>query len=134
MTELILTMAGLAIICLYMEYSEYKRKKKRKSEAATDSSLNKYEIFAQAYADSRNAEDKMHRDELSNIEEPELRPGEMKEVGKTKEGYTIFVQENGVGGHRYFSNEIGGGVFVWDTSLVSPESLLFAIENNKQHR
>ncbi|MGR7993854.1 hypothetical protein [Xanthobacter sp. ZOL 2024] len=47
----------------------------------------------------------------------------LDEVGKTECGYTIFREPNGVGGHRYWSDEIGGGVLVWDTSLVDMETL-----------
>lgn len=43
--------------------------------------------------------------------------------GTTKEGYSLFRDPNTVGGHRWWSDEIGGGVIVWDTSLVSPETL-----------
>lgn len=42
-------------------------------------------------------------------------------------GYTLFWKENEVGGRTYFSDEIGGGVIVWDTALVNSETLLFAI-------
>ena len=51
----------------------------------------------------------------------------LKEVGITSRGYTIFVEDNGVGGKRYWSDEIGGGVCVWDTSLACPESLQLAL-------
>lgn len=47
----------------------------------------------------------------------------LREIGQTPQGYTIFREPNGVGGHRYWSDEIGGGVMVWDTSLVAPETL-----------
>lgn len=47
----------------------------------------------------------------------------LKEVGKTERGHTIFREPNGVGGHRYWSDEIGGGVMVWDTCLAAPETL-----------
>lgn len=39
----------------------------------------------------------------------------------------IFIEDNNVGGHRYISDEIGGGVLVWDTSLVSPKELATAV-------
>jgi len=51
----------------------------------------------------------------------------LKEVGKTQRGYTIYVEDNEVGGHRYWSDEVGGGVMIWDTSLVCPESMELAI-------
>lgn len=49
--------------------------------------------------------------------------GTLEYVGTTSRGYTIFRQPNGVGGHLYWSDEIGGGVRVWDTCLVADETL-----------
>lgn len=55
------------------------------------------------------------------------RTGEnFREVGKTPRGYTIFVEDNEAGGHTYYSDEIGGGVMVWDTALIARESIEFA--------
>lgn len=42
-------------------------------------------------------------------------------------GSTLYREENGVGGHRYWSDEIGGGVMLWDTCLVDTSTLLAAI-------
>jgi hypothetical protein len=50
----------------------------------------------------------------------------MEEIGQTSRGYTIFVEEAEHGGRRYFSDEIGGGVVVWDT-MVDPESIELAL-------
>lgn len=50
---------------------------------------------------------------------------------ETKEGCTIYREENKVGGARYWSDEIGGGVIVWDTCLVSPETLRQVLELEK---
>jgi len=47
----------------------------------------------------------------------------LEEIGKTPRGYTIFREVNEVGGHRYWSDEIGGGVCVWDTCLADAETL-----------
>lgn len=55
----------------------------------------------------------------------------MKELTKDSRGNTLMVEKNEVGGRRYWSDEIGGGVCVWDTSLVSMEMLLLAIEQEK---
>ena len=52
----------------------------------------------------------------------------MKEVTQDSRGNTLFVEDNEVGGKRYWSDEIGGGVMVWDTCLVSVEMLKLAIE------
>lgn len=42
-------------------------------------------------------------------------------------GYCLYWKDNEVGGRTYFSDEIGGGVFVWDTSLVYESTLKAAI-------
>lgn len=42
-------------------------------------------------------------------------------------GYGLFVKDNEVGGRTYYSDEIGGGVVVWDTALVGEETLLTAM-------
>lgn len=47
----------------------------------------------------------------------------LEEVGTTDRGYTIYRQVNEVGGHRYWSDEIGGGVVAWDTCLVDAGTL-----------
>lgn len=46
-------------------------------------------------------------------------------------GHSLYREKNEVGGHRYWSDEIGGGVMVWDTSLVSHQTLLFALAAEK---
>lgn len=51
----------------------------------------------------------------------------LRELGQDSRGNTLFVEDNEVGGRRYWSDEIGGGVGVWDTSLVSKEMLKLAI-------
>ena len=58
--------------------------------------------------------------------------GTIDEVGQDSRGNTLFVEENEVGGHTYWSDEIGGGVMVWDTALVSLEMLEFAIKTEKE--
>lgn len=47
-------------------------------------------------------------------------------------GVTIFWEPNGVGGRSYISDEIGGGVLVWDTALVNRESLSAAMEIERE--
>ena len=56
------------------------------------------------------------------------RNGGLDEVGTTSRGYTIFRERNEVGGHRYWSDEIGGGVVVWDTCLADSETLRRCLE------
>lgn len=46
-------------------------------------------------------------------------------------GYGLFWKDNGVGGRTYISDEVGGGVTVWDTCLVSESTLLAAIETER---
>lgn len=53
----------------------------------------------------------------------EWKKGSLEEVGTTDRGYTIFREVNEVGGHRYWSDEIGGGVVAWDTCLVDAGTL-----------
>lgn len=48
----------------------------------------------------------------------------MEQLGRLPNGATLYREPNEVGGHRYWSDEIGGGVVVWDTSLVDAGSLL----------
>lgn len=47
-------------------------------------------------------------------------------------GTAIWREENEVGGHRYWSDAIGGGVAIWDTCLASIEELEAAIEYEKR--
>jgi hypothetical protein len=54
----------------------------------------------------------------------------LKEVGRDSRGNTLYVEGNGVGGKRYWSDEVGGGVMVWDTSLVSAEMMRLALNVN----
>lgn len=42
-------------------------------------------------------------------------------------GCSLYWEENGAGGRSYYSDEIGGGVLVWDTSLVDRGTLLAAL-------
>lgn len=53
---------------------------------------------------------------------------EMTIVYTFPNGLSIYRKSNGVGGHTYFSDEIGGGVFVWDTCLVSEQTLRKVLE------
>jgi hypothetical protein len=52
---------------------------------------------------------------------------ELKEVCKLPSGCTLYRKPNGVGGYRYYHDETGGGLLIWDTSLVSELTLLIAI-------
>ena len=56
----------------------------------------------------------------------------MEVIGTTPQGYTIWKESNGVGGHRYWSDAIGGGVCVWDTCLASIDELEYCIQQEKE--
>lgn len=58
---------------------------------------------------------------------------EMKEVCTLPNGCTLYSRPNGVGGTVYYSDEVGGGVLVWDTSLVDDFTLLAAILEEKKN-
>lgn len=51
----------------------------------------------------------------------------LQEVARLPNGCTLYREPNEVGGHRYWSDEVGGGVVVWDTCLVGQDTLLAAI-------
>ncbi|WP_371346040.1 hypothetical protein [Ancylobacter sp. IITR112] len=65
---------------------------------------------------------------MSTASKESAQPNDLQEVGRTPSGYTIYRQPNGVGGHSYWSDEIGGGVHVWDTCLVGDETLRACLE------
>lgn len=50
-----------------------------------------------------------------------------KPIAILPNGCTLYCKPNEAGGHTYFSDEIGGGVMVWDTCLVSQGTLLAAM-------
>ena len=50
-----------------------------------------------------------------------------EDLGCLPNGAHLFRKPNTAGGHTYYSDEIGGGVKVWDTCLISESTLLTAI-------
>lgn len=42
-------------------------------------------------------------------------------------GCTLYWCDNDAGGRTYYSDEVGGGVVIWDTSLVDGATLLAAM-------
>lgn len=56
------------------------------------------------------------------------------DCGTTPNGGHLYCRPNGVGGYIYTSDEIGGGVVVWDTALVSESTLLFALTCEKNRK
>lgn len=70
---------------------------------------------------------------LSELTRPDT--GKLVEIGRTSRGYTIYREPNEAGGHRYWSDAIGGGVVIHDSSLASPEEVLFALRADRElHR
>jgi hypothetical protein len=57
----------------------------------------------------------------------------MKEIALDSRGNTLYVGTNLAGGRTYYSDEIGGGVVVWDTCLVSKEMLKLAISAEEKY-
>jgi len=53
---------------------------------------------------------------------------DMNEIAKDSRGNRLYVEPNKAGGNTYWSDEIGGGVMVWDTTLVSTEMLQLALD------
>jgi hypothetical protein len=49
-------------------------------------------------------------------------------------GGHLYVAKNEAGGYTYYSDEIGGGVVVWDTCLVDEGTLLAGICVDKEER
>lgn len=45
---------------------------------------------------------------------------------------TLYWEANAAGGRTYYSDEIGGGVFVWDTALVDRGTLLAALAQEEK--
>jgi len=54
------------------------------------------------------------------------------EVCPLPNGYMLYRSVDGAGGVRYYSDEIGGGVIVWDASLVDESSVLAAIVEERR--
>ena len=51
---------------------------------------------------------------------------EYEDLGVAPDSSHLYRKSNGAGGHVYMTDCVGGGVFVWDTSLV-PEGTLLAV-------
>lgn len=57
----------------------------------------------------------------------------MEDVCILPNGCILYRQLNEAGGYTYYSDEVGGGVFVWNTALVDSNTLLTAIiEDNRR--
>lgn len=60
----------------------------------------------------------------------------MKTKNQTRlpNGCTLYWKNNEVDGRTYHSDEIGGGVFVWDTCLVDSSTLIAAMNKENELR
>ena len=47
-------------------------------------------------------------------------------------GCMLYWKDNEVGGRTYHSDEVGGGVIVWDTALVNSSTLIAAINQENK--
>lgn len=56
------------------------------------------------------------------------------DLGVLPNGYHLYRKPNKAGGYTYYSDEIGGGVMVWDTCLVQECTLLAAIVAEYQRK
>ena len=58
----------------------------------------------------------------------------LEEVAQDSRGNRLYVEPNEVGGHRYWSDDIGDGVMIWDTALGSIEMIELALAYEKQRK
>lgn len=60
----------------------------------------------------------------------------METKGQTRlpNGCTLYWRSNEVGGRTYTSDEVGGGVLVWDTCLVNSSTLIAAMNKENELR
>jgi len=56
----------------------------------------------------------------------------MEQVGLLPNGSMLFREPDPVGGYSYYSDEIVGGVFIWNSSSVEPTTLLAAIVEHER--
>jgi len=52
---------------------------------------------------------------------------ETKDLGCLPNGSHIYRKDNAAGGHTYYSDEVGGGIVIWDTCLLAESTLLTAM-------
>lgn len=63
-----------------------------------------------------------------------MKEGPLIEVCTLASGCRLYRRTNQVGGWTYYSDEIGGGVTVWDTALVGEDVLLAAMADRARLR
>ena len=61
---------------------------------------------------------------------------ELQEICELPNGSYLYVKTDEAGGRTYLSDEIGDGIFVWDTALVDMGTLFAALteENRFLHQ
>lgn len=59
---------------------------------------------------------------------------QIENCGTLPNGFHITRRRNEAGGYTYYSDEVGGGVVVWDTALTSEDTLLgiIAMEHSRR--
>lgn len=57
---------------------------------------------------------------------------EMAIVRDFEDGTTLYVKENEAGGVTYYTDEIGCGVAVWDTAMISEKTLQAALDHYQE--
>jgi hypothetical protein len=57
----------------------------------------------------------------------------VKEI-RLPNGCTLYVSNNAAGGRTYISDEVSCGVPVWDTALVSQDTLIAAMNAENEFR
>jgi hypothetical protein len=62
------------------------------------------------------------------------KPKALHPAGTLPNGHGLWWEYNEVGGRTYWSDEIGGGLMVWDTALVEQSTLLAAIVEEERLR
>lgn len=55
----------------------------------------------------------------------------LEKIGEDSRGNALYVEPTEVGGRRYWSDEVGGGVVVFDNALVSIEMIELAVAFEK---
>ena len=60
--------------------------------------------------------------------------GTLEKVAEDSRGNWIYCEPNEAGGHRYWSDAIGGGIVIWDTCLASIEELEIAIRIERERQ
>lgn len=63
-----------------------------------------------------------------------LFPQSSKRLFTLPNGGSLYVAKNEAGGYTYYSDEVGGGVVVWDTALVDASTLIAALHTDQTRR